>query len=72
MLDINIKFKITRINMLLSLLGKVNSMKKQTYYEVTLRKNYRDILEIKIIKLKGIHVDVWQKKQNIIKQLSSN
>ena len=39
MLDINIKFKITRINVLLSLLGKVNSMKKQTYYEVTLRKN---------------------------------
>ena len=30
------------------------------------------MLEIKIIKLKGIHVDVWQKKQNIIKQLSSN
>ena len=30
------------------------------------------MLEIKIIKLKEIHVDVWQKKQNIIKQLSSN
>ena len=39
MLDINTKFKKTRINRLLALLGKVNNMKKHIYYEVTLRKN---------------------------------
>ena len=69
MLDINTKFKKTRINRLLALLGKVNNTKKHIYYEVTLRKNWKDMLEIKIIELKEIHVDVWQKQAKYCKPI---
>ena len=69
MLYINTKFKITRINRLLALLGKVNNMKKHIYYEVTLRNNWKDMLKIKIIELKEILVDVWQKQAKYCKQI---
>ena len=67
MLDINTKFKKTRINRLLALLGKVNNMKKTHILWGKFKKKLKRYA--RIIELKEIHVDVWQKQAKYCKPI---